>query len=69
MKDWGEVARGLEQIDVAALAFDEKAALFEQIKGTICDAKKALLAGDCPTKLAKRIVRAAERCTDSLTHS
>ena len=57
-KNWEQEAKALEEIDVAALADDEKAALWNGIKRTLTDMMPAVLQGECSMKLAKRIERA-----------
>jgi hypothetical protein len=59
--NWEQVAKGLEEIDFAALADDEKAALPPSMPRTLDDMITAVKAGECSTKIAARIERAVGR--------
>lgn len=58
---WEQVANGLERIDFDALADDEKSALAMNIIRTLGDTMRALIKGECSTKIGNRTTRAVSR--------
>ena len=60
-KNWDQVAKGLEEIDFAALAHDEKQALPTSIIRMCSELIAAVGLGECSPKLANRINRVINR--------